>query len=74
METIFRSALIIKGTTNNTAALDNVVIGVTMFYASVNCGAMIAMAIKANASAPPNNPILQTTNTIGAIIHANNVE
>ena len=65
----FRRILTINGITNNIAALDNVENGVTGFSENVAIGAITANAINANASAPPNNPILQIKITKGAIIN-----
>src|SRR3990167_1016903 len=59
-----------NGITNKIAALDSGVNGVTGFSENVAIGAITANAIKANASAPPNNPILQIKITNGAIINA----
>ena len=63
--------LIKNGITNNIAALDRVVNGVTGFSVNVAIGAITANAIRANASAPPNKPILHIKITNGAIINAN---
>ncbi len=62
--------LMINGTTNKIAALDNVENGVTGFSERVTIGEITANAISAKASAPPNNPILQIKITNGAIINA----
>ena len=59
-----------NGIINKIAALDNDVNGVTGFSESVAIGAITANAINANASAPPNNPILQIKITNGYMINA----
>ena len=56
--------------TNKIAAFDSDVNGVTGFSENVAIGAITANAINANASAPPNNPILQIKITNGAMINA----
>ena len=55
--------------TNKIAAFDNVVNGVTGFELNVAIGAITASAINANASAPPNSPILHINITNGATIN-----
>ncbi len=66
----FLIKLMINGKINSTAAFDNVVNGVTGFSENVAIGAITANAINANASAPPNKPILQMKITNGAMINA----
>src|SRR3989338_4200134 len=66
----FLKILTKNGITNNIAVLDSDVNGVTGFSESVIIGAITANAINANASAPPNNPILQIKITNGAMINA----
>lgn len=70
MDIKFLIILTKNGIINKIAAFDNDVNGVTGFSENVAIGAITANAINANASAPPNNPILQIKITNGAMINA----
>ncbi|GFN40865.1 MAG: hypothetical protein YK1312THETA_210008 [Marine Group I thaumarchaeote] len=70
---MFLMTFINNGNTKSNAAFDRVVRGVTILSDIVIIGANDAKTISANASAPPNNPILQTMIAKGAIINENNI-
>ena len=70
MDIKFLKILTKNGITNKITVFDSDVNGVTGFSENVAIGAITANAINANASAPPNNPILQIKITNGAMINA----
>ena len=69
IRTELRMKLIIIGDTESKALLTKIVNGLTAEPDKVAIGAKAESTIKPNASAPPNNPNLQSTRTNGATIN-----